>query len=198
MALTRLSAPFAAPSLWERVGRKAAMDFGFGAFLEKFETYFGKTLTRLMVGLMGTAVAAACLSLIGHLAITMMHLAKPGEQNRMGELVLLFQIVVLAWGAYAAINWHLQLRRFKRERAEIPPVAALLDKTKELHQQVVESRAELFETTEKMHRDFEENVVASELVLDQVIAVAIAQGAITQEQAEWLLSLRDTAPEKLQ
>lgn len=40
--------------------RRAVMDFGFGAFLEKFEAYFGKPATRLLLFIIGLTVFVAC------------------------------------------------------------------------------------------------------------------------------------------
>ena len=40
------------------------MDFGFGAFLEKFEQRFGNFATTILLGLIGLTVVTACMSLI--------------------------------------------------------------------------------------------------------------------------------------
>ena len=50
-------------SLLEGIGR-AMMDFGFGAFLEKFEAHFGKRPTKVLLILIGLAIVAATTSLI--------------------------------------------------------------------------------------------------------------------------------------
>ncbi|MBL0965475.1 MAG: hypothetical protein IBJ05_01310 [Blastomonas sp.] len=45
------------------------MDFGFGAFLEKFEERFGRRITSLMLMLIGAAVIVTCIALIVNQAV---------------------------------------------------------------------------------------------------------------------------------
>ena len=46
-------------SFFEWVG-STAMDFGFGAFLEKFEEYFGRGMTRALMALIGIFITVFC------------------------------------------------------------------------------------------------------------------------------------------
>lgn len=49
--------------LFERTGR-AAMDFGFSKFLERFEHHFGRRAEKFLVGVVGAAVIATGFSLL--------------------------------------------------------------------------------------------------------------------------------------
>jgi hypothetical protein len=51
-------------TLAERFGRALMMDFGFGSFLEKVEENFGKFVLRVLLVLIGLAVAVFCMRVI--------------------------------------------------------------------------------------------------------------------------------------
>jgi hypothetical protein len=178
--MTRLTAALAAPTLSERVGRTAAMDFGFGAFLEKFEEYYGKTATRVLVGAMGAAVAAACISLVGHQLISAFHLANPGKQNRMEELFLILQVVTLIWAAFGSLTLYRRLRNLRAARE-------MYNETKRLHDEIVASKAEYVQK-------IDDTLTAAQIVLERATQSAVRLNLISQEQVDLLLSLLDTAP----
>lgn len=54
------------------------MDFGFGAFLEKFEQNFGRTALRCILILMAAAAVAFCLRLIVVTVAPVFHLVRSG------------------------------------------------------------------------------------------------------------------------
>ena len=53
----------------EKLGRRLLMDFGFGAFLEKFEEHFGKRASKGLVLLIGLCVALFCGQMIWTIAL---------------------------------------------------------------------------------------------------------------------------------
>lgn len=55
--------------LAEGLGRRLAVDFGFGAFLEKFEEQFGRRALKALLILVSLAVAVFCCQLIWQIAL---------------------------------------------------------------------------------------------------------------------------------
>lgn len=54
-------------SLFERIGARVVLDFGFSGLLERFEREFGSRVTRAMLALIGLAIVSGCLVVIGNL-----------------------------------------------------------------------------------------------------------------------------------
>jgi hypothetical protein len=51
------------------LGRRLVMDFGFGAMLEKFEQHYGSRAVKIILGLIGLAVALSCAKIIWTIAL---------------------------------------------------------------------------------------------------------------------------------
>jgi hypothetical protein len=186
---TRLPRVLAATSVLESLGRAVAVDFGFGAFLEKFENYFGALATRVLVGLMGAAVVAACLSLIGRLVGSALDLFDQSTKNRVGDAFLVLQLLAIVWAAHSGVQGFRRMRLLREER----------DYLLQAKKAAAESQATLQETVvhkETILRDFNDVLSSAELILDEVIRLAQDRGEFTPEQADLLLSLRNTGLEK--
>lgn len=163
------------------------MDFGFGAFLEKFESYFGALATRVLVGLMGAAVVAACLSLIGRLVMSTVHLFDQSTKNRAGDVFLVAQLLALLWAGYTGVESY---RRVKRLRREISYLRDAETASKETRATLEDTR----ELRERVSNETRETLAAAEIILGDIISLAVSRGEFTQEQADLLRSLQGTAP----
>jgi hypothetical protein len=84
------------------------MDFGFAAFLEKFESYYGKRATRAVLGLMGFTIVVACGSLIwSQLLRPSIDLVRGVSESGSGRIVNWLSTLwtALIWGAGLGVGF---------------------------------------------------------------------------------------------
>ncbi|HEU4960800.1 MAG TPA: hypothetical protein VFT56_10350 [Sphingomonas sp.] len=177
----RLSLIRTPASTFEGVGR-AVMDFGFGAFLEKFEQSFGERATKILLMLIGAAVAATTVSVIYNLAI------KPliGPIYRFfggldGEWTLAFSIifVVTALSSGAGMGaFYSSIIVIRRYRRKMEAVEAVIKRAEDLSKRTIETGE------------------ANKLLFEEMAKRALNDNLITQETVDLLQSLVDTGSEK--
>lgn len=176
----RLSLAVAAILLLERVGR-IVMDFGFGAFLEKFEENFGRTATRGLLLLIGLAVAITMVSLIFSsirpiTSFLLNLISNIVDVNTLALIFFLFgsSLSLVVFCIYAVISHQFIRAYYKRKIAEL---RLLLDKAEEIC---------------KRSQDFNS---ASRLLLEDVIHEGMTSGALSQEKVDLIQSLLSTESE---
>ena len=187
MTQTRLRIAFVAPSFLERVGRKVAMDFGFGAFLEKFEEYYGKIATRVLVGAMGLAVFSACMSLVWKLLLGIEGLS---DRKHMASTWAAIDIATTVLFLVLALGFLVYFIKIVRENRQLTTVRSL---STQAHELVDEARVMTAEIV-KIIESASDTHAAAELVLIEAAKNALARGDLTQEQVDLIRSLASIEP----
>jgi hypothetical protein len=95
--------PFA---MMEWLGRRLVMDFGFGAILEKFEQHFGQRAVKIILGLIGLAIALTCAKVIWEIALgpTVSFAAQLTKNSSLWEVGVRVFWYGIAWVAGAAVS----------------------------------------------------------------------------------------------
>lgn len=179
-----------APSCFiEQLGRQFFMDFGFAAFLDKFEKYFGELMTRVLVGLMGLAVVSACISLFGALAFNIIGALSDGYQRPLRLGLLIFQIIMAPVGALLVID----LFRLKKQ------LVIAENTTNQARQSLTESQ-NILETMKLDNAEFKkyysDQISGAQLILESAIASALKDHLVSREEVDQLRSLLGTVLEK--
>jgi hypothetical protein len=160
------------------------MDFGFAAFLEKFEAYYGTRATKILVALMGAAVAASCLSLMGHMIFSGRSFLSTDTRDKLGFFLIIAQLAVLIAAGFALTHAYIIMRRLKSSRGEYEKAQSYLDNAKML---VAESR----DIADKTRIERKTIIAAAQLVYERAIESAKANDLITTEEVELFKSLLD-------
>jgi hypothetical protein len=167
------------------------MEFGFGAFLEKFETHFGKRPTKVLLSLIGLAIVAATGSLIWHTALEPIVSAIVKDmptRPRHGILNLFWLASVIGagiaagFGVAAGLVFLLRGHIFKRHVKK-------LAKSREQTDRIL-SRAE------HIAKQLRDANAASSLLFDEMINIAKSRGIFTQYLVDEIQSLLDTESQK--
>lgn len=169
------------------------MDFGFGAFLEKFEDHFGRAATKFLLALLGLAAVALAGSVVWNYLLEPMvaFLAEfiPGRETPRAEQFGRFFIFLML--AMFGLNWSLDLaNHYLKARLN----QRLLERTREARQLL----AEMQETRRLIGLDVEEagdHLVAARLCLDETVQSSLDKGLITAEQADELRGIAKRTPE---
>jgi hypothetical protein len=74
------------------------MDFGFGAFLEKFEEHCGRFATKCLVIIIGMAVCIYCTHLIYAFAVAPLVSTLSAYWSAFGSLGIQIRIFLVVWG----------------------------------------------------------------------------------------------------
>lgn len=176
----------------ERIGR-IAMDFGLGAYLEKFEEHFGPFWTRAMLTIVGFAIVVACGSVIytNLISPALKGLGEIPPKPHSGTFYTLSAIwwVIVIVFALTTILMSIHTRqtdvqiRYAREAIEHANALA------------IEAKTSLDAVNAAIGQGITDKMAAM-FILEDVILAATQDGLILPEQAEWLRSLLDTEPEK--
>ena len=140
----------------ETVGRRIAVDFGFGALLDKIEEHFGKGVLKVFLVLIGLAVALFCGKMIWEIALgplTTFLISTVANGQWIKALVQIFWMaiaVALGVGLASLISANLMSwRDYKRGKE-------LLGQTKELHDvikaNIAEARSAITDSNEITQR----------------------------------------------
>ena len=173
------------------------MDFGFGTFLEKFEQHFGPRWTKPLLVVLALAAASAAFGLIWTWILNPLLLVFGISPTKSAPA----QILSIAFGAlqlFASFGFVSMILDARRKRAV----------TEQMESALIEARAELAETRQLFDEARAYHLEAKEAtgharelmalsieVSDSSINHAVAIGAITDEQAVELRSLRDIVVE---
>lgn len=161
------------------------MDFGFGAFLEKFEENFGKSITRILLILIGVAVFSTASSIIYNLTvrpIANLVYKLLGEESGNWLLVV---VVAFSLTLFSAI---------------VSLIAATASWISARHYARLYSRARgVVENAERIERRLLDTHAANLLLLEDHINYRLKDGSISQDEADLILSLAgiglEAAPE---
>ena len=157
------------------------MDFGFGAFLEKFEAHFGRRMTKILPALIGVTVVTTCLGLISSQVINpMIQLLSP-SWKRGDFLTLMFSTFWIGVGCAVGVGLGKILEYLFVTRR----IIRLHGKISEIQN---EHQTELENTKDK--------ISALDIAIGAILESALSKGSITQETADLIQSLLDTVPEK--
>lgn len=164
------------------------MDFGFAAFLEKFEEHFGRAATKIILILIGLAIVSATGSIIWNTLIKPLAALLPMSGASAWE-----RLTNLAWTAiligggigvgFEAIAVLYNARAGRR-------LAAGLRETKEILAESEELQKKMKETV----RQAEDVLTMGELTVERIITKGVERGLVTPDQASELRSLLDTEP----
>lgn len=160
------------------------MDFGFAAFLEKFEDHFGRAATKILLILIGLAIVAATGSIILSTLIrpllTLIPVSWPSAWEKIANL--LWNALLLGGGiavGFMIITGLHHARAGLRLESGIRQAKEVLAETEALRDQVQETV-----------RQAEDVVAAGDLTVDQILVAALEKNMITQDQFKTLQSLR--------
>jgi hypothetical protein len=143
---TRLAEGFAARwfSIPYLAGLKIMMDFGFGAFLNKFEEYYGKRATKVLVGVLGLTAVGLAMSMLASNVVTPVYNWIAGSPDAFSDawsfvlsLATAVYVAVVMASAMNAIN----IKRKIYELNELnEDVNNNLSEARSIHNQVVRDR----------------------------------------------------------
>ena len=153
------------------------MDFGFGAFLEKFQEYFGKLATRILVALMGLAVCSACLGVIWKLLSAV---STQTDKHHLSGIWSVATIVIMAVWVVFSVSTFIENRKIKAHRKEMDQVSDILEYARSLNDE-----------TERQHKAAMDHYSASLLAYSATIDVIKRSGQVTPETIELIQSLLD-------
>lgn len=174
------------------------MDFGFGAFFEKFEAAYGKKWTSFLLGLIGLTVATTCVSLVFSTALVpVLKFVKADLTNANGFVTvangLLLFILVISGASLA--SYLIDAYRAKMSNAAAQEV---LNRAEDILVETRANRADaraykdeaklLFAEVAESSIKVVEVMTALKLVTDEVAASAVSSGAVTQEQINDLMA----------
>jgi len=165
------------------------MDFGFAAFLEKFEEHFGRTATKIILILIGLAIVSATGSIIWNTLIKPLVglLTMPGAPAWERLTHLAWTAILMGGGIGVGFEAIAVLHNARAGRR----LAASLRETKEILAESEELQKKIKETV----RQAEDVLTTGELTVERVIAEVVERGLVTPDQAAELRSLLDTEPE---
>jgi hypothetical protein len=127
----------------------AALDLGFGGFLEKFEEHFGRGWTKALLTLIGLAIASVCIGIVWQylVAPVLTFFQAPGHLESLARITLAGASI--ASGATIALriyDWHqgrkLNPRATSREdlKARVKATEELLDALEAKRREELRSR----------------------------------------------------------
>ena len=108
------------------------MEIGLGPFLEKFEEYYGRFLTRVLLGLVGLMVSTVCMRLVWDWGINPLISLLPFKGQIIAPIESFWTGLAFAVGAgigtalmAAFLNWRLSKRieRLEHRLAEVGEMA---------------------------------------------------------------------------
>ncbi|HET9458771.1 MAG TPA: hypothetical protein VFO51_02165 [Sphingomicrobium sp.] len=192
MIADKLFAPF------EQIGR-VAMDLGFGGFLEKFENHFGSSVTKVLLVLIGLAVAVLCGSVIwAYLLLPIAQMIPDPRSTRAYEiakliLIILFFLMITNQLLGLADNYlKRRIRAQMRQKlAEANKLAGRAEKKLKEARAAVGEAKQIREEAKQLHIETGDALAAADLLIERMFEAALEKGMITQEQADELRSLRD-------
>lgn len=164
------------------------MDFGLGAFLEKFDEHFGPRWTKWLLVLIGISITLVCLGIIWRLGIqpVISVFGAVGPFLTQWGIVIHAAAVGTAIGAGIGIGLMLvtmfrSAQLLRLHRAQKAEFDALIDAAKAITKDA-----------EKVAVGMEETTAHAELVIEQIIENGIKRGLLTPEQVDLLQSLVNT------
>lgn len=124
------------------------MDLGFSGVIEKFEEHWGKRLTRLLLMLVGIAIAAICMGAIWQWLVSpvLAFFRAPLWGEKLGELI--WAGVTITFGIAAGgqiVAGLVQLRKNRKASDALLRADAILARTEDLHKTHI---AEMRETAD--------------------------------------------------
>jgi len=166
------------------------MDFGFAAFLEKFEDHFGRLATKVILILIGLAIVSATGSIIWSTLIRPLAALIPLPGHSAWERItsLAWTALLIGGGIGVGFEAIVVLHNARAGRR----LAFNIREAKEIIAETEAFRAQILDTM----REAEDVLATGELAIDEVISEALGRGLITQDQAETLQSLRNTVTKK--
>ena len=185
---TRPFPAFRPLSFLERVGR-TMMDFGFAAFLEKFEDHFGRPLTKVLLMLIGLAIISATCSIIWSTMLNPLLglLSAQGPSSKSWDEFVRIGWIAVTIGGGVALGFELivivhNAKVGRRLRLEAKKTEELMDQARDLRDQM--------QTAVKEAGDM---VSTASLTFETMIARGVEKELLTPDQAALLRSLADTA-----
>ena len=119
---------------YTRLGWWFLMEIGLGPFLDKFEEYFGRFCTRVLLGLVGLALSTFCARIVWISAIKPLVMLLPIKGGAIAPVESLWMGLALAVGAgigtafmAAFLNWRLakRIERLEHKLQEVEDLAML-------------------------------------------------------------------------
>lgn len=159
---------------------RAMMDLGLGSIIDKFEEYFGRRVTRLLLILIGLAVVAGCVSVIWSwlIAPLLAFLSTPLWGRTVANLVF----TVFAIGGGVAISFNLssswlQLRRLRESKRLLTSAEDVFERGSAQNDRHFADAREMIKQADDL---FEET-------LEMYVAVAEANPHLTGEERASLI-----------
>lgn len=171
------------------------MDFGLGAFLEKFEQHFGAKWTRRLLIIVAVAIVSGAASgawtLIIKPVLGVFGLLPDAVTARQIPSLLFLGLQVAASFALASLILDARAKRLTIRHLEF-----LLTRAEELNETLddrLEQIAKMLDDIGDTDRAISENAVVSKLLLEDIVNLARQRNIMTPEQVDEVLSLLSAA-----